>query len=106
MANDGYPERYEIEDALLRFLYGKGTRTIYLPKDVYPILAEQFGLSNEQQKRPREDTDEPLWNNKIQWARRKLVDDKLMNPAPRGKWSLTELGMEKARQIMKSKSDT
>jgi 5-methylcytosine-specific restriction protein A len=106
MAIDGYPKRCEIEDALLKALYGSGTKRVYLPKEVYPILANRFGLSDEQRKRPRNDTYEPLWNNMVQWARRKLVDDELMNSAPRGKWSLTDFGMERARQVMKSEPDS
>jgi restriction endonuclease Mrr len=60
--------------------------------DEYPALAEAFALTSEQRSRPRNDTSEPLWHNRVQWARRKLVDDGLMKREPRGLWALSESG--------------
>jgi len=60
------------------------------PTELYDPLAEQLNLSAELRHRPRLDKSEPLWNNHVQFARRRLVDQGIMSRAPRGWWGLTE----------------
>jgi 5-methylcytosine-specific restriction protein A len=98
MVTKDYPAYADIEIELLKLLRGSRDRQ---PKEVYPLLADAFGLTSEQRTRLRPDRPEPEWNNRVQWAKRKLVDEQLMRPAPHGLWSLTREGHESAASIGK-----
>jgi 5-methylcytosine-specific restriction enzyme A len=97
--SDDYPTYTEVEDALLKLLLG--SKRGMKPKDVYPVLADQFGLTSEQRIRRRSFKDEPAWHNRVQWARQKLMDRGLINRLPHGIWSLTERGHRGAANIGK-----
>ena len=90
---DDYPPYAEVEHALLKLLANtKGME----PRKVYPLLADHFKLTSEQRVRLRHDKDEPVWNNRVQWARRKLVEQGLMHRQPHGIWRLNDDGERKA----------
>ncbi len=92
-----YPEYGDIENGLLIYLQSLDgpVRT----NRVYEPLADQFGLSDEQRTRLRADKDESLWHNKVQWARRKLVERGLMPRQPHGLWQLTDAGRSAASRL-------
>jgi hypothetical protein len=58
------------------------------PSWAYRVLADCFGLSEEQRRRTMPDG-RVHWENRVQWARRKLNDAaKLDRSVPRGLWAL------------------
>jgi 5-methylcytosine-specific restriction protein A len=57
-------------------------------------LLPQFGLTLAERQQLRADgRDEPLWNNMIQWARRKLKDAGYLLVTKRGVWQLSPAGV-------------
>jgi len=101
----GYPEYQDIEDPLLCFIYQNGGANYQVhASDTYGPLADYFSLSQWERTRSRDEThsdgrDEPLWNNMVQWARRKLKDKGYLAPSPRGTWRLSEEGILAARRV-------
>jgi Mrr N-terminal domain len=97
---DDLPPYADVERELLLFLFesGGGTHS-RKAEDVYSPLADVFGLSREQRTRLRSDREEALWNNRVQWARRKLVEAGFMHREPRGVWRLTESGCQRAKSL-------
>lgn len=84
-----YPSYQAIEAALERELRKRGVPT--KPKDLYDNLAEAFGLSQEERLRARYDGQPGrVWWNRVQWARRKLVEQGVMVKRPYKPWALTE----------------
>jgi restriction endonuclease Mrr len=99
------PSQSDVEDRLLHFLYRYG-RPIE-PKDLYGPLADDFQLTQEQRLARRRDRDEPAWHNRVQWAKRHLVGLGFIDKnSPRGWWSLTTRGRERAAMIEHIKSLT
>src|SRR5271170_3725009 len=95
--SDDLPPYSDVERELLLLLFRTGGERFSRKADeVYSPLADIFGLNREQRSRLRADREESLWNNRVQWARRKLVEGGLMLPGPRGVWRLTESGRQKA----------
>jgi restriction endonuclease Mrr len=82
-----YPSQTDVEAALVDELRRRGQPC--RPQNLYGILADRFDLSAAQRTAVRPDRgNEFLWNNKVQWARRRLVDDGVMVREPRGLWAL------------------
>jgi restriction endonuclease Mrr len=92
------PNHPDVERALLTLLASHDHPV--RPLNVYGQLADRFKLTTEQMKVRRTDRDEPLWNNRVQWARNRLVQHGLMKKGPRGLWSLTDLGRVTASHQM------
>lgn len=84
-----YPTQSEVEQALIDELRRRGKAT--RPMDLYEPLADRFGLSQEERTRARHD-DQPggEWSNRVQWARRRLVDRGIIVHEPYKPWALTE----------------
>jgi hypothetical protein len=93
--SDGLPAYREIEQALLAHLLDSGPVE---PKDVYGALADRFGLSETQRTTTRRDNSTPLWNNRVQWARRALNEKGYLAPR-RGVWALTAEGLKAAGEF-------
>jgi hypothetical protein len=100
MLGDDLPAYADVERELLLLLFRSGgNQCRRRPQEVYSPLADVFQLSREQRTRLRPDRDETLWNNRVQWARRKLVDAGFMFREPRGLWQLTDSGRQKAEAL-------
>jgi hypothetical protein len=91
-----------VAEALLAYLAVNGGSE---PVKVYGPLADQFGLSEVQRSTPRADNSTPLWNNRVQWARRSLKDRGYLAPKL-GVWALNEAGMIAASAAKASKPPT
>jgi len=101
-----YPEYQELEEPLLCYIYLNGGDTYQVESNkTYKPLAEYFSLSAIEQTQTRDDIhqdgrDEPVWNNMVQWARRKLKSNGYLdNNSGRGKWKLSDFGVKKAEGI-------
>lgn len=88
----GLPAYAAVAEALLTYLAANGPSE---PRTVYGPLAETFGLSEIQRSTPRADNSTPLWNNRVQWARRALKDKGHLAPHL-GLWALNEAGLAAA----------
>ncbi|MBX3490298.1 winged helix-turn-helix domain-containing protein [Parvibaculum sp.] len=90
LASVDLPSQSEVQDRLLHTL-GMSDRPMR-PSEIYGLLADQFGLSAVQRAARRRDRDEPAWNNRVQFARRRLVDSGDIDNSHRGIWVLTPQG--------------
>lgn len=88
------PTHRAVQDALLSFVFRNGGPTVSLsPGEVYGPLADVFGLTVAERAAPRHDRpNEREWDNRVQWARRKLVDAGLFRSGVKGVWALTDRG--------------
>jgi restriction endonuclease Mrr len=69
------------------------------PESIYGPLADQMKLSSRQRLLKRATRDEPLWHNRVQTARKNLLEEGFMEPLQRGEWRLSPAGRaEAARQ--------
>jgi hypothetical protein len=73
----------------LEALLGKKKRPI-TPSEAYTALADEFRLTTEQRSRLMENSKECHWENRVRFARRKLVDAGVMARTPHGVWSLAK----------------
>ena len=71
-------------EALLR----RANRAV-TPSEAYRKLADEFRLSTEQRSRLMEDG-RVHWENRVQWARKDLVDVGVIAREPRGQWTLAK----------------
>jgi Mrr N-terminal domain len=69
------------------------------PKELYGPLADDLSLTRGQRSLKRADRDESAWHNLVQFSRRALVDEGLLDGSRRGFWSLTQRGREKAKML-------
>jgi predicted HNH restriction endonuclease len=88
------PDYDAIERALLRYLAAHGPA---IPRNVYLPLADEFGLSRAQRLEQRPDNTTPLWNNRVQWARKSLKDKGYLSGSLRI-WEHSEEGLEASRR--------
>jgi hypothetical protein len=58
------------------------------PQDAYRILADQFGLPERLRTQLMENSNEIRWENRIRFARRKLVDAAVLDGSEQGVWRL------------------
>ncbi len=75
--------------AALEALLGKKKRAI-TPSEAYRALADEFRLTTEQRSRLMENGKVCHWENRVQWARNKLVKAGIMAREPRGLWGLAK----------------
>ena len=84
-----YPSQADVEEALEAELRRRGVPT--KPLDLYDSLADVFGLSKADRERLRTDGQPGrVWWNKVQWARRGLVDRGVIVHRPYRPWALAE----------------
>ncbi len=88
----GLPTYNDIEAALLQHLNKVGA---VVPAKVYGPLADEFALDFEQRTTSRPDNSTPVWNNRVQWARRALKDKGYLSPRLRV-WELNDAGVTAA----------
>ena len=60
------------------------------PSEAYKALADEFGLTSEQRSRLMDNGRDCHWENRVRFARRKLVDAGIMAREPRGLWGLAK----------------
>lgn len=87
---DDLPSIGDIEMQLLHFLSLR-TRSV-APQNLYADIAEHFRLTTQQLALKRATTHESLWHNRVQTARRSLVEKGFLDASEHGMWSLTESG--------------
>jgi hypothetical protein len=58
------------------------------PADAYETLAETFGLSKTLRALPMEGSEINHWENRVQWARKRLVDEGVIDNSEHGVWQL------------------
>ena len=104
-----YPAYEEVELPLLKLIYEQGGSAYQIrAKDTYEPLADHFGLSDFERTQTRDELlsdgrDEPVWNNRVQWGRRKLNEYGYLAESRRGYWKLSERGAEKATALSTGK---
>jgi|GEM_PF-284429 len=81
------PAESVVMDALESLL--KKRKGEVTPSEAYKALAEEFGLTLEQRTRLMDNGKDCHWENRVRFARRKLVDAGIMAREPRGIWSLS-----------------
>ncbi len=79
------------------------SRTRSEAQDSYRPLADHFGLTEDEREATRDDVfrdhrPEPCWNNRVQWARRRLNDQGYLASTNRGYWKLSPESVRKASQ--------
>ncbi len=76
----------ELEGYLIKL--GKPTT----PKKAYSELTRLFNLTYEQQNRLMPNGKDVHWENRVRFARRKLMDSGKLDPdQPRGKWAIKSM---------------
>jgi len=104
-----YPAYEEVELPLLKHLFEHGGDSYQIrAKDTYGPLADHFDLSPYERVQTRDDLladgrDEPVWNNRVQWARRKLKEYGYLADSQHGYWKLSEKGAKKAKGLATGK---
>jgi restriction endonuclease Mrr len=88
------PTQTVVERELLFFL--NGIRPIE-PVKVYGPLADKFNLNSLQRHAQMQDG-RCAWENRVQFARRRLVDLGFLDNSRRGLWFLTSTGKEEAER--------
>ena len=82
----GLPGYNAVREALRRHLLDINSATI--PSEVYWSLAETFKLTPEQLALKRRDGRGSAWENRVQWAKRKLVEEGFMDRGCHGVWCM------------------
>lgn len=75
--------------AALEALLGSKKRAV-TPSEAYKALADEFMLTPEQRSRLMDNGKVCHWENRVQWARNKLVKAGIMAREPRGLWNLAK----------------
>jgi restriction endonuclease Mrr len=97
VTKDILPFNKAVEHHLLQRL-SKRSRPVR-PSELYDGLADDLKLTSQQRLLKRQTTDGSLWHNRVQTARKHLVERGWMNRLPIGKWSLTEAGKVEAERV-------
>lgn len=96
-AVDGLPTQSKVEQKLLRFLYrfpnGRTAQQVYGP------LADAFNLTSRQRHALLQSGEERAWENRVRQARRRLVEQGLLNNTTRDRWILTIQGRREAEWL-------
>ncbi|WBH16347.1 winged helix-turn-helix domain-containing protein [Sphingomonas radiodurans] len=75
-----------VKEALHAHLIDIGSATV--PVEAYWSLAETLKLTAEQLALKRRDARGSAWENRVQWAKRKLVEEGIMDQGWHGVWCL------------------
>lgn len=97
-----YPDYEKMEEPLLCYIYLNGGQYFkVLANSTYKPLGDFFGLSPEDQKRPRNDGYSGSgWEIRVQWTRQKLINQGYIGKSiERGIWTLTKKGVERAQKV-------
>ncbi|MGH7923527.1 MAG: winged helix-turn-helix domain-containing protein [Candidatus Binatus sp.] len=96
-----FPDYKEVDEPLLCLLYFHGGADYAVrPSETYEPLAQHFGVTQEDQKRPRPDGySGSQWKNHVQWARQRLINHGLLDGSTRGIWRLSPAGINLASRV-------
>ena len=89
------PPQSEVQDELLRQLNARSRPAA--PKDLYEPIADHFNLSTLQ--RSAGAPNDPYWHYLVRQARRRLVDEGLIDKSQHNLWSLTATGRKRAEWV-------
>lgn len=81
------PTEGEVQTALHDLLVTRAPEPIE-PSVAYQILADHFALPERLRSKTMENSDENHWQNRVRFARRKLVDAGIIDPSEHGRWQL------------------
>src|SRR6266540_289915 len=81
------PTEGEVQTALHDLLVMRAPSPVE-PSDAYEILANQFALPERLRAKPMENSNENHWENRVRFARRKLVDAGIIDRSGHGRWQL------------------
>jgi hypothetical protein len=102
-----FPEYQDTTDALLAFIYLRGSSDYSIKtSDSYEPLADYFQLDKDDRTMTRDGSrgdgrPEKAWHNYIQWTRQQLVNDGYILPKQvQGIWKLSERGIIKAKSLV------
>src|SRR5262245_19534120 len=96
-----FPGYDDIEDPLLCYIFFHGglDHAVHA-SDTYRPLAEFFELSPvERNKLLEDESGRSIWNNMVQWARRKLKERGYLASSRYGTWRLSDTGILAAQRI-------
>ncbi len=101
------PTESEVENGLLLLLRAHHPRPVNTI-DAYPELADSMGINNEQRRATRTTPSgrENAWENRVRWARFRLVDQGYVvgvAHSKRGYWQLTDAGLDRAMRLSEFK---
>lgn len=81
------PPETEVRYALHDLLLSRAPEAID-PSDAYQTLADHFKLPPRLREKRMENSDENHWQNRVRFARRKLVAANILDPSEHGRWQL------------------
>ncbi|NIA21045.1 MAG: hypothetical protein GWP05_03520 [Anaerolineaceae bacterium] len=98
----GFPEYKDVDDPLLCFiLLNGGSDHAVSAGSTYEPLADFFGLDEQERTQPRPDRPpEPLWHNRLQWSRQRLINHGYLDGSQDGIWRLTLAGLRRAARVL------
>jgi len=81
------PSEPEVRLALHDLLLERYPETLS-PSQCYTVLADEFHLSQSQRSLALESDGRNHWENRVHWARQKLVEEDILDPTEHGVWKL------------------
>ena len=81
------PTESETRIALHEFLLQRAPNSI-TPQEAYQALADRFRLSTRLRTQLMQNSQEVYWENRVRFARRKLVDAEILDGSEQGVWKL------------------
>jgi hypothetical protein len=97
-----FPDYQEMDEPLLCFIYlNGGSGYAIRPGFTYEPLAEFFGLTREDRRRPRSDGFPGVqWQNRLQWERQRLINQGFVDGSTPGIWRLSPAGVNRASRLV------
>ena len=86
------PNTKVLAQALGQLIFANGGSM--LPQETIRPLADIFYLSEELRTSRKASDERPVWDNRVHWARLALANEGLIEKRIRGRWELTERGIE------------
>lgn len=82
------------QDIMLPLLNELADRKEHTSRDLYRILADRFGLTEEERTQLMNTGRQPLFNNRVGWAQTYLKKAGLLEAPKRGSYRITKRGLE------------
>jgi hypothetical protein len=82
-----FPTENEVQLALHELLLTRAPNSIE-PTEAYEVLADRFALPERLRTRRVENSNESHWQNRVGFARKKLVDAGIVDPSEHSRWKL------------------
>ena len=102
-----FPPYETVEEPLTLLLYLNGGSSRALrSSDTYRPLADYFRLSDRARTISRDELfhdshSSSAWENRVQWVRRKLMDQGLLSASQHGVWQLSPEGIRAAERALR-----